>query len=161
MKRQSYKSMVAALSGRVDEIQPWDLVDELAAGAAPLLLDVRCPHEYQQAHIDTAINVPRGILELAADYGYDDTVPELVAARERRVIVICRSGNRSMLAAHSLQLMGFSNVASLRTGLRGWNDYDQSLLDSDGKPLDPDWVEQHFSPPISPQQMGKQLPQAA
>ena len=161
MQRQSYQSMVAALSGQVDEIQPWDLVDELAADAAPLLLDIRCPHEFQQARLDGAINVPRGILELAADYGYDDTVPELVEARERRVIVICWSGNRSMLAAYSLQLMGFSNVASLRTGLRGWNDYDQPLLDSAGEPLDPDWVDQHFSPPISPQQMGESLSQAA
>ena len=68
--RQTYKSMVADLSERVEEIFPWDLVDELDAGATPLLLDIRCPGEFDLAHLPASINVPRGILEIAVDYGY-------------------------------------------------------------------------------------------
>lgn len=63
------------------------------------------------------------------DYGYGETVPELVEARDRRVLVICRSGNRSILAAHTPGQMGFGNVVSLRTGLRGWNDDERPLYD--------------------------------
>jgi len=70
--------------------------------------------------------IPRGILKIAADYGYEETVPELVEARERRIVAICRRGNRSVFAAHTLKLMSYTNAASLRTGVRGWNDYEQA-----------------------------------
>ena len=154
--RQTYKTMVAELSDRVDEIFPWELLDEMQEGRAPLLLDIRCPGEFDAAHIRGSLNVPRGILEIAADYGYEETVPELVQARTRRVVVICRSGNRSVLAAHTLQLMGYSNVASLRTGIRGWNDYDQPLLDRMGRHLDPDIVDAMLTSRVSAAQLGVQ-----
>jgi rhodanese-related sulfurtransferase len=154
MVRKTYKSMVAELSGVVEEIFPWDLVDEMHAGEPPLLLDIRCPDEFAQAHIRDSINVPRGILESAADYGYEETVPELVEARDRRVLVICRSGNRSVLAAYTLTQMGFRNVVSLRTGLRGWNDDEQPLYSAAGALLDPDRVEELIRSRVSAAQLG-------
>ena len=153
-KRKSYKDLVADLLPQVEEVFPWDLLGEIERGLAPLLLDIRCPDEFATAHIGGAINVPRGILEIAADYGYEETVPELVEARHRRVVVICRSGSRSVLAAHTLGLMGFSNVASLRTGLRGWNDYEQPLINTRGDSLDFDDVDEFFVPKVSARQMG-------
>ena len=161
MERKSYKTMVAEHASQVEEIFPWDLLDELDAGATPLLLDIRCPDEFEDAQIDGSINVPRGILEIAVDYGYEETVPELVEARDRRVVVICRSGNRSVLAAYTLKQMGFSNVASLRTGLRGWNDYEQSLIDKHGNRLDLDAVDELFFPRLSPEQLGPDQGQVA
>ena len=152
--RQTYKSMVAELSERVEEIFPWDLVDELDAGATPLLLDIRCPGEFDLAHLPASINVPRGILEIAVDYGYEETEADLVQARERRVVVICRSGKRSVLAAHTLQSMGYTNVASLRTGVRGWNDYEQPLLDRMGRRLDPDRVDDMLAARVADDQLG-------
>jgi len=154
MARKTYKTMVAEHASQVEEIFPWDLLDELDTGATPLLLDIRCPNEFEAARIDGSINVPRGILEIAVDYGYEETLPELVEARGRRVIVVCRSGNRSILAAYTLKLMGFSNVASLRTGLRGWNDYEQSLIDKHGRRLDLDIVDELFVANVSPAQLG-------
>lgn len=154
MQRATYRSMVAELAGRVEEILPWDLVDEIAAGGDPLLLDIRCPHEFAGAHIPGSINVPRGILESAVDYGYDETEPELAEARERRLIVICRSGNRSILAAHTLKQMGFRHVASLKTGLRGWNDYEQSLVDVRGSERDPDELDALFNNRIPDEKRG-------
>jgi 3-mercaptopyruvate sulfurtransferase SseA len=65
-------------------------------------------------------------------------VPELAAGREREIVVICRSGNRSILAAHTMKRMGFKNVASLKTGVRGWNDFEQPLIDANGKAVDID-----------------------
>ncbi|MCG8425940.1 MAG: rhodanese-like domain-containing protein, partial [Chromatiales bacterium] len=79
---------------------------------------------------------------------------ELVAARDRYIVVICRSGNRSILACHTLQQMGFNHVASLRTGLKGWNDYDQPMVCSSGALLDLDWVDGHFTPKLRPDQLG-------
>jgi len=156
MQRKTYKSLVAALVAETDEIMPWDLADEIAAGEAPLLLDIRCPDEYDAVHIPDALNVPRGILEIAVDYGYEETVPELAEARDRKVVVMCRSGNRSVLAAHTLRLMGYSRVVSLGSGLRGWNDYEQPLVNMAGVPLDPDRVDEMFSAPIAPEKLGPQ-----
>ena len=154
MTRETYKSMVAGLTGKVAEIFPWDLAAEMQSGSRPLLLDIRCPHEYALAHIRESINVPRGILESAVDYGYEETVPELVEARERRVVVLCRSGNRSILAAHTLGRMGFTNVASLRTGLRGWNDDEMPLSDAEERRLDPDTVDRLFLARVSEEKLG-------
>ena len=154
MSRKTYKSMVAELAGRVKEIFPWELADELRAGDTPLLLDIRCPDEFAQVRLRESINVPRGILESAVDYGYEETEPQLVEARDRRVVVICRSGNRSVLAAWTLMQMGYAEVVSLRTGLRGWNDDEQPLYDAAGSLLDPDHVELLFRPNLTPAQLG-------
>ncbi len=161
MERKTYKTMVAEYASQVEEVFPWDLLDELDAGAMPLLLDIRCPDEFEDAHIEGSLNVPRGILEIAVDYGYEETVPELVEARARRVVVICRSGNRSVLAAYTLKLMGFANVTSLRTGLRGWNDYEQSLIDVHGNRLALDTVDELFLAKVSPAQLGSDESKAA
>lgn len=155
MTRETYKSLVARFASEVEELFPWDLGEELVGVSRPLLLDIRCPDEFAQVHIPGSINVPRGILEMAVDYGYEETVPELVEARQRRVVVICRSGYRSILAARTLQQMGFQEVASLRTGLRGWNDSEQPLTDTWGGTLDPERVEMLFLPLVTPEQMGR------
>jgi 3-mercaptopyruvate sulfurtransferase SseA len=86
--------------------------------------------------------VPRGILETACEYEYEDAVPELIEAREREVVVICRSGNRSILAAQTLQWMGYKNVKSMKTGLRGWNDYELPLINAMQETVDPDVVDE-------------------
>lgn len=156
VSRETFTSMVGALGGRVAEIYPWDLVTMLTVDEAPMLLDIRCPHEFAAAHIDGSINVPRGVLEMAADYGYEETVPPLVAARDERVVVICRSGNRSLLAAATLQRMGYRDVVSLKTGLRGWNDFDQALVSASGSTLHGDAVERMFTSQLTAAQLGPQ-----
>lgn len=161
MDRKTYRTLVAEQAASVTELFPWDVQDALQAGSDMLLLDIRCPDEFAVARIAGSINVPRGILELAVDYGYEETVPELVEARQRPVLVICRSGNRSVLAAYTLQLMGFEQVASLRTGLRGWNDYELPLVTGDGGALDADRVDELFRARLTAAQLGPQSSRAA
>ena len=86
--------------------------------------------------------VPRGILETACEEEYEDAVPELIEAREREIIVICRSGNRSLLAALVMQTMGYKNVKSMQTGLRGWNDYELPLKNVRQEIVEPDDVDE-------------------
>jgi len=148
------KSMVEQLSKSVEEVFPWDLVDELESNPDILLLDVRCPHEFQVARIKNSINVPRGVLEMAVDYGYEETEPTLVEARDKKIVLICRSGNRSVLAAHTMTLMGYTDVASLRTGIRGWNDYEQPLYSRGGHRLDLDTADELLEARIPPEKLG-------
>ncbi len=133
-----YDGIVAEALQRVREIMPWDLSRMLAAGDRPILLDVREPSEFASLHIPNSINVPRGILEQSCEWDYDETVPELAARREQEIVVICRSGKRSVLAADTLQRMGYVNVVSLKTGVRGWNDYEQPMTNAQGESLDAD-----------------------
>ena len=133
-----FNDLIAECLPEVEEIFPWDLEEKLQQEEPPLLLDVREGHEFDALYIPGSISVPRGILESACDWDYDETVPELAAGHEREIIVICRSGNRSILAAHTMLRMGFKNVASLKTGVRGWNDFEQPLIDVAGKEVDID-----------------------
>jgi rhodanese-related sulfurtransferase len=151
MKR--YADLVADALQRVREIMPWDLAERLARQARPLVLDVREPAEFAQARIAGSVNVPRGILESACDWDYDETLPELAGARERPVVVVCRSGLRSVLAADVMQQMGFADVVSLKTGVRGWNDFEQPLVDAGGRPVDNDTAEPLLAARVRAEQM--------
>ena len=147
----TYKALVQACldseHNRVDEIMPWDLAEMLETNT-PLLLDVREPDEFNMAHIVNSISVPRGVLESACEYDYEETEPELVTARERDVVVICRSGYRSVLACSVMQMMGYRSVVSLKTGIKGWNDYDQPLFNANDEEMDADDAWEMLNLPI-------------
>lgn len=133
-----FNDLIAECLPEVNEIFPWDLEEKLQQETPPLLLDVREADEFDALYIPGSLCVPRGILESACDWDFDETEPQLAAGREREIVVICRSGNRSILAAHTMMRMGFKNVASLKTGVRGWNDFEQPLIDAAGKEVDID-----------------------
>lgn len=132
---------------------PWDLAERLEANPDLLVLDVREPEEFVAMHIAGSLNVPRGILESACEWDYEETVPELVKAREREIVVVCRSGYRSVLAANSMLILGYQDVTSLETGLRGWKDYEQPLVDARGAEVDLDDADLYFTPRLRPDQM--------
>ncbi|MDJ0890010.1 MAG: rhodanese-like domain-containing protein [Gammaproteobacteria bacterium] len=138
----------------VQEIFPWDLVEELEAGSEILVLDVREPYEYDAMHIEGSLSVPRGILESAVEWGYEETLPELVEARDRRIVVVCRSGNRSLLAAKTMTIMGYKDAINLKTGLRGWNDYEQPLVDAQGRQVSLEQGDAFFFTRVRQDQLG-------
>lgn len=150
MKR--YAELVADALTRVKEIQPWDLSKQLAAGSKPVLLDVREPAEFDMLCIPGSINVPRGVLEQSCEWDFDETVPLLAAGHGLDIVVICRSGYRSALVADVMQQMGYTSVVSLKSGVRGWNDYDQPLVDSADQPVDGDTAEDILGPHLRPDQ---------
>ena len=147
-----YDDLVEEALARVKEIMPWDLSRALAAGSKPVLLDVREPAEFDLLRIPGSINVPRGVLEQSCEWDYDETVPELAARRDQEIVVICRSGKRSVLAADVLLQMGFSNVVSLKTGVRGWSDYEQPMTNGEGEELDADDGDELLAPRVRPDQ---------
>ncbi len=150
MKR--FMELVRECLGNIREIMPWDLVERQAANPDLLVLDVREPYEFDAMHIPGSLNVPRGILESACEWDYEETVPELVRARDREVVIVCRSGNRSILAAHAMQLLGYQDVVSLATGLRGWKDFEQPLVGRDEQEVDLDDADEYFTPRLRPEQ---------
>ena len=150
---KKFNDLVTECAERVTEIFPWDLEEKLEENPDLLILDIREPYEFEAMHIKNSINVPRGVLETACEYDFDETVPRLVEARKEEIIVLCRSGNRSIFACDVMQQMGYENVISLKTGLRGWADYEQPLVDTEGNEVDEDDAYEFFTTKLRPEQM--------
>lgn len=147
-----YARMLEDARRQVREHKPWDLSAQLQAGAAPLLLDVREPDEFAQLFIPGSINIPRGILEQACCWDFDETEPRLAGEPGRAIVVICRSGNRSLLAALAMQQLGFADVSSLALGIRGWNDAELGLVDAHGQIIDADEGDARLASRLRPEQ---------
>lgn len=79
-----------------------------------IILDVREPDEYAAGHLPRAINVPRGVLEFRLS-----ATPEL-ANPAADILLYCRTGGRSALAAQSLQRLGYTETMSLAGGYDAW-----------------------------------------
>ena len=76
-------------------------------------VDVREADEFVLGHVPGARNHPRGFLEVHADKHHHKRDPWL-ENRHLKLILYCGGGNRSALAAQTLQQMGFKHVRSLR-----------------------------------------------
>ncbi len=76
-------------------------------------LDCRESSEYNLGHIAGSMFLPRGNLE---------TKVEALIPRDSKVVIYCASGNRSALAADTMQRMGYTDVASMAGGIRAWLD---------------------------------------
>jgi thioredoxin len=85
---------------------------ELIAARAPFILDVRTPNEFYEGSIPGATLIP--VQQLA------DRFVEIGAQKGRPVLVYCRSGNRSIVAAQILIRNGFTQVYNLQSGIKGW-----------------------------------------
>jgi len=78
--------------------------------AAPVLIDVREPWEFEHCRIEGAVLIPLGELPARID--------ELPAARP--LVIVCHHGNRSWYAAVMLEQAGFVEVFNLRGGIEAW-----------------------------------------
>jgi len=153
MTQITFAQLVAAALPQIQELMPWDVDAMRKTNPDLLIVDIREADEYADGHIQGALLVPRGILETSCDWGYSDTIVALAQARQQPVVLVCRSGNRTALAALTLQQMGFQQVFSMKTGMRGWNDFELPLVDALGEPVDIDLAEERLSPPVLAEQM--------
>ncbi len=96
---------------KVPEMAPRELKSRMDTGRAPLVLDVREPHEFQICHLE-ARSIP--LSEIAG------RLQELDADRE--IVVYCRSGQRAAAAVDFLKQAGFPRVWNLRGGILAWSD---------------------------------------
>ncbi|MCK9605761.1 MAG: rhodanese-like domain-containing protein [Methylomonas sp.] len=83
------------------------------------VLDVREPAEFMSGTIEGALNIPRGILEAAADRQYAGRREELMD-RDKKWLLLCASSGRSAMAAAVMQQMGFKNIRNINGGITAW-----------------------------------------
>jgi adenylyltransferase/sulfurtransferase len=102
----------------IDHITPTELKARLDAGERPAILDVREGWELEIARLEAATHIPMNEIP--------ERLQELDPARE--LIVMCRSGARSLRVAEYLAGQGFGRVANLSGGILAWGeDIDPTL----------------------------------
>ena len=76
-----------------------------------ILLDVRSPQEYNEGHIIGAINIP--------EYELITKASNILQDKNTKIIVYCKSGNRSKKAIKTLKKLGVTNLYNLENGIDG------------------------------------------
>jgi rhodanese-related sulfurtransferase len=93
----------------VPNIKPGDVQEKLKNGARPFLLDVREKQEIREGYISGAKLIPLGQLR--------NRMEEL--PKNREIVCVCRSGNRSRSAAKQLIKAGYT-VSNMKGGMLAW-----------------------------------------
>jgi sulfur-carrier protein adenylyltransferase/sulfurtransferase len=109
--------VIRQIKERIKEVDPREVHDlvENGSGNGTVIVDVREQHEWDESHLPGAVHVPRGHLESRIE----GAAPE----KGERVVLYCASGNRSALAADTMeQLLGYENVESMKGGITLWKD---------------------------------------
>ncbi|PRH81894.1 rhodanese-like domain-containing protein [Arenimonas caeni] len=117
---RTVQDMVAEAKARIREIGP-DELRQMQARGVPVV-DVREPGEFAEGHIPGAVNIPRGVLEFEVDGhpAVNCVRDPALGHRDQPVILNCRSGARSAMAADALRQLGFAEPLSLAGGFMGW-----------------------------------------
>jgi molybdopterin/thiamine biosynthesis adenylyltransferase/rhodanese-related sulfurtransferase len=114
---RTYEDLQRSLAGQIPETDIGEVEAIVRAPStapgAPLLIDVREQYEWDAGHIPNAIHIPRGILE--------ERIESVAPDRARPLIMSCQSGARSLLAARTLQEMGYTNVSNFAGSFQAWS----------------------------------------
>lgn len=102
---------VSALPDTFNALRVPDLADAIAAGEDMLIVDVRTADEYVEGHIEGAINIPLNELTKSLNL-----LPNL----DENIVIVCGSGHRSAVAMTALNLLGYTNVRSMMSGMGAW-----------------------------------------
>jgi adenylyltransferase/sulfurtransferase len=107
-----FKEILSQTKKQIKEVSVQEVRDKLNPGNGFTLLDVREGDEWEQGHLEKAIFLPRGFLEVKAD--------KILTDRNQPIVVYCAGGVRSAFAAKTLQDLGYTNVSSMRGGFTEW-----------------------------------------
>ncbi|WP_392551531.1 rhodanese-like domain-containing protein [Orbus wheelerorum] len=116
----SFEKLCESARENVKEIDIVQVNHLMQNNQMPLFIDVREDSEWQNDHLPHAKHIGRGIIER--------DIETLVPDKNTTIILYCGGGYRSILAAESLQKMGYKNVISMAGGYRGWKEHGYSLV---------------------------------
>ncbi|OGQ66309.1 MAG: molybdopterin biosynthesis protein MoeB [Deltaproteobacteria bacterium RIFCSPLOWO2_12_55_13] len=124
---KTFKQLMDEARNEIKEISAQEADELLKKNGKYLLLDVREKDEYREGHLEGALSLPRGFLEIKIE----SAVPD----KSTPILAYCAGGVRSLLAANALKEMGYQDVISMSGGYTAW------------KTAGYNWVQDHqFSP---------------
>lgn len=98
-------------AGGHEQITPEQAKSLMESEVGYVILDVRTSEEYRSGHVKGAILLP--------DYEIGKRAESLLTDKDQLILVYCRSGRRSKLAAAELASLGYTNVKEFG-GILGW-----------------------------------------
>tara|TARA_R110001583_G_scaffold10698_5_gene49110 strand:- start:29096 stop:29479 length:384 start_codon:yes stop_codon:yes gene_type:complete len=104
-----FSSFISAYS---QQIPPQQLLELIKTQQAPIILDVRSEAEFQQGHIQGAINI-----------SYEKLGSEshlLETYKNQPMVIYCRSGRRAEVAYQTLKTKGFTQLIDLQGHMILW-----------------------------------------
>ena len=122
MKR-TYLTLILLMSFDALSAELWSVAQLQKAisksGHKPVLLDVRTQSEYNDGHIQDAINIPHD--QLLKE-------PQLVSAyKDSQMVVFCRSGVRAGKVIEMLEGLGFKEIIDIDGDMLAWNEAGHSV----------------------------------
>jgi thioredoxin 1 len=93
-------------------IQANEFSEKIKKDSSAVIIDVRTPHEYENGHILSAININWS----GADFEKEASGLD----KEKNIYIYCLSGGRSSRAASLLRSLGYKNVYELSGGMLKW-----------------------------------------
>jgi len=109
---KTFQQLMDEARKEIREVTVQDAKELLENNGKFVLLDVREKDEYREGHLERAVSLPRGFLEIKVE----TTVPE----KSTPIIAYCAGGVRSLLAAKALREMGYRDVVSMSGGYTAW-----------------------------------------
>ena len=117
MLKKGFKDLLAEAQAVIETV-PVETALGLMDDEEVVFVDVRDAGERGQGFIPGSVHATRAFLEFIADPEGPMHDPALVP--DKRLVLYCGSGGRSLLAAKTLHDMGFPRVYSLAGGLGAW-----------------------------------------
>ena len=112
MAGKNYDELLAEYRESIPEMAPEEVEEVLNNGSDVTIVDVRESEEYRTGHLPGAVQLSRGFLEMQAAKKLPD--------QDAAIIAYCAGGVRSLFAANSLRVLGYSNVTSMKGGFARW-----------------------------------------
>ena len=109
---KTFQQLMDEARGAVGELSPQQVRELLRNDGKHVVLDVREKEEYREGHLDGAVSVPRGFLEMKMDAEVSD--------KSTPIIAYCAGGVRSLLAGKVMKEMGYEDVTSMSGGYTAW-----------------------------------------
>ena len=111
-------AVLAASRAGVARLSPAEVLEARARGA--LVVDTRTEAQRRrQGELPGAVVIDRTVLEWRLDPSGDDRIPE-ATGYDLEVVVVCRQGYSSSLAAASLRAVGLHRATDLAGGVEAW-----------------------------------------
>jgi molybdopterin/thiamine biosynthesis adenylyltransferase/rhodanese-related sulfurtransferase len=112
---KSFQELMADARKDVPELNTKQVNDLLSNnGKSHVIIDVREGDEWRQGHLEGAVALPRGFLEIKVETAIPD--------KNTPIIAYCAGGVRSLLAGKILKEMGYQDVTSMTGGFNAWKD---------------------------------------
>lgn len=114
------QQLVEEAKAQIAEIDANSTAQRISAGA--VVIDVREPAEFDAGCLPNAVNIPRGVLE------FKTSDHPALANKDAEILVYCKTGGRSALAALSLQRLGYAKPVSVAGGFEAWVNAGQKVV---------------------------------